>query len=228
MILDNTYMAHTPKKAPVKHADHKVSSFTVKEAIQFGWKTFKQNWKFLVVAYAAIYAVGYIPNVLQDFVKGDNVETVNFIIAIIGWIFQMIVGIGVIVITLKYVDGKIPEFADIYKHYALFFNYFLGYLLYIAVVILGFVLLIIPGIYLAIKYQFTTYLIVDKKMGPLEAFKMSGRLTNGIKMKLFYLGLIFMGLSILGLITFGIGFLVIGPVIALATAYVYRKLSPTK
>jgi uncharacterized membrane protein len=130
------------------------------------------------------------------------------------------------VISLKIVDGKKPEFADIYKHYNLLLNYFLGSLLYGLVIIAGFILLIIPGIYWGIKYQFITYLIIDKKMGPLEAFKKSGKLTNGVKMKLFWLGIAFIGITIVGMLLIGIGLIVAWPVIALAAAHVYRKLSP--
>lgn len=201
------------------------NSFTIKEALSYGWETFKANWQFLILAFVIIFVAGTIPGLLRDSLQEDF-PAAGIAFSIIGWIVQMITGIGVIVIALKYVDKKKPELADIYQHYNLLLNYFLGSFLYGLVVIAGFILLIVPGIIWGIKYQYTTYLIIDKKMSPLEAFKRSGKITQGMKLKLFYLGVIFIGITIIGMLLLGIGLIVAWPIVSLATAYVYRKLEP--
>lgn len=200
------------------------NKFTVKEALLFGWETFKKNWQFLISVFVIVLLATWVPGWLKDWAD-DNVPWISFLFSILGWIIQMITSIGVIVISLKFVDKKKAEIADIYKHYGLLLNYFLGSLLYGVVVIAGLILLIVPGVIWGIKYQYTTYFIVDKKMSPLDAFKKSGRITQGVKMKLFYLGLAFIGITLAGMLLFGIGLLVAWPVVSLAGAYVYRKLS---
>jgi hypothetical protein len=199
--------------------------FTIKEAILFGWEKFKKNWQFLIEFFVTIIIASVIPDWLHSWAR-DNFPNSSFLFSIIGWIVQMITGIGVIVISLKLVDGKKPGFKDIYKDYNLLLNYFLGSLLYGIVVIVGLILLVVPGIYWGIKYQYTTYLIIDKKMGVWEAFKKSGQLTHRVKLKLFLLGLCYIGITIVGVLLVGIGLLISWPVIALSSAYVYRKLSP--
>ena len=200
-------------------------AFTVREAISYGWKTFKKNWQFLLITFAIVIVAGMVPNWLHDWSK-EHMPAVSFIFSILSWVIQMITSIGIIVISLKFVDGKKPQFKDLYQHYPLFLNYFLASLLYGVVVIAGFILLIVPGIIWGIKYQFITYLVVDKGMSPMEAFKKSGHLTQGNRMKLFYLGLSFMGLTIVGILLAGVGLVIVWPIISLAGAYVYRKLSP--
>ncbi len=199
--------------------------FTISESLGYGWKTFKKNWQFLVMTFVIVMVVGMIPNWLHDWSR-ENLPATSFVFSIIGWLIQMVTSIGVIIISLKFVDHKKPEVADLYKHYNLLMNYFLGSLLYGLVTVAGFILLIVPGIIWGIKYQYTTYLIIDKKMGPIEAFKKSGKLTKGVKMKLFWLGLAFIGVTILGVLALGFGLIIAWPVISLAGAYVYRKLSP--
>jgi uncharacterized membrane protein len=91
-------------------------------------------------------------------------------------------------------------------------------------VAIGFVFLIVPGIYLAVKYQFYDYLIVDKGMGPIEAIKRSGVLTEGVKWNLVLFWLALVGINILGMIALGVGLIATVPVSWLANAYVYRRL----
>ena len=205
----------------------KLHTFSIKESLNFGWKTFKANWQFLVIAFIIVLAALMIPSWLRDWSK-TNLPAVSFLFTIIEWAMQMITGIGIIVISLKFIDGKKPAIEDIYKHYPLLLNYFLGSLLYGIITLLGFILLVIPGIIWGIKYQYTTYLIVDKGMSPLDAFKKSGNITQGHRVQLLLLGLSFMGITILGLIFLGFGLIVAWPIISLSGAFVYRKLSPIK
>ena len=91
-------------------------------------------------------------------------------------------------------------------------------------VAVGLILLIIPGIYLAIKYQFFSFLIVDKNMGIMESFKKSEEMTQGVKMNLLLFSLALAGINILGALVFLVGLIVTIPTTVMATVYVYRKL----
>ncbi len=51
-------------------------------------------------------------------------------------------------------------------------------------VAVGLMLLIVPGIYLGLKYQFYGYAIADKGIGPIDALKESDRMTEGAKQNL--------------------------------------------
>lgn len=201
------------------------SSFTIKQSLNYGWNAFKKNWQFLIVVFVIVTLIGMIPSWLHDWAR-DNMPNVSFAFSIISWIVQMVTGIGVIVICLRIVDGKKPKLNDIYIHYPMLLNYFLGSLLYGLVTIGGLFLLIIPGIIWGIKYQYTTYLIIDQGMSPIEAFKKSGKITQGQKMKLFWLGFFYIGITLLGILAVGIGLIISWPIIALSTAFVFRKLSP--
>ena len=200
------------------------NSFSIKESLNFGWNTFKKNWQFLVQVFIIVTLLSIVPSYLHDW-SVQNLPSVSFIFSILGWVAQMVTGIGVIVICLKFVDHKKAKFSDIYQHYNFLLSYFLGSLLYGLIIVAGLILLVIPGIYFAIKYQFFSYFIVDNKMGPWEAIKASGKITDGVKWKLVLLGIIFAGIMILGVLIFGVGVLIAWPVVSLAGAFVYRKLS---
>ena len=84
--------------------------------------------------------------------------------------------------------------------------------------------MIIPGIIWAIKFQFYDYLIIDKKLGPIEALKKSAVITKGAKGNLFVFGLLLGGINLLGAICLLIGLFAAIPTTLVAKAFVYRKL----
>ncbi len=104
------------------------------------------------------------------------------------------------------------------------FRYLLASLLYAIIVVLGFLLFIIPGIYFSLKYQFFAYFIVDKNAKVMDSFKMSAKLTDGVKGKLMGLGFASIGVMILGILALLVGIIPASIVISLATAYVYETL----
>jgi uncharacterized membrane protein len=134
-------------------------------------------------------------------------------------------------------DGHVYKFSDMFvlpnqetiNHIA---NYIIGYVLYILAILVGFILLIIPGIYVAIRFQFVPNLLVDKKMKFKEAFAMSTKMTEDIKWKLIGFGLL-QGLIGIGVILAGLIALIVGVIPAvfivfgwmmLANVGLYRKL----
>lgn len=81
----------------------------------------------------------------------------------------------------------------------------LANLLVVALIVLGFFALIIPGIIIACRLVFVSYIIMDKKLDPIEAVEMSWRLTRGHGWKIFFMGIISFFLIIFGLIMLIVG-----------------------
>ena len=88
----------------------------------------------------------------------------------------------------------------------------------------GFILLIVPGIIWAIKYQFAQYLVIDKGYKPIEAIKKSGQITKDAKWSLLLLGLLSGLINVLGAIALVVGLFATVPTTMVAKAFVYRKL----
>lgn len=217
---------------------------SIKEALRFGWETFKKYPWFLI---GVTLIVGVIPYVIQYLLQLPFQSNPPMVGADLDpryqqeWNPMMLIGtiasslvsayltIGVIRISLKLIDGKKPEFADLYSAKAEeFIRYILGSLLYALIIVAGYILLIIPGIIFQIKYQYYNYLIIDKARSPMDAIKESGKITQGYKWKLFLFGIVIALVTLLGLLALVVGILVAAPVTGLAQAYVYRKLASQK
>ena len=81
----------------------------------------------------------------------------------------------------------------------------LANLLVFALVVLGLFALIIPGIIIGCRLAFVTYIIMDKKLDPIEAVEMSWRLTRGHGWKIFFMGFVSIFIVIFGLLMFIVG-----------------------
>ena len=81
----------------------------------------------------------------------------------------------------------------------------LANLLVFALVILGLFALIIPGIIIGCRLVFVSYIIMDKKLDPIEAVELSWKLTKGHGWKIFYMGFVSFFILIFGLIMLFVG-----------------------
>jgi len=196
----------------------KEKNFEVSQALSFGWEKTKANFWLMIGAAFVLVASGMIPSMIfnKTFIWGTNV---------LAWLLGAVFGVGLIKIILKIEENKK---ASMDEFFSLTTNQFLDYLvtsLLLAVItIVGFILLIIPGIIFSLKYQFALYLILDKKMKPLEAIKKSGEITKGYLWPLFQLWLASIVIVAIGALLVGVGLLVAVPIVVLAQTYVYKKL----
>lgn len=81
----------------------------------------------------------------------------------------------------------------------------LANLLVFALVILGCFALIIPGIIIACRLAFVSYIIMDKKLDPIEAIELSWKLTKGHGWQIFFMGFVSIFIVIFGFIMLIVG-----------------------
>jgi uncharacterized membrane protein len=190
------------------------------ESLRFGWETFKKDPYFLMGVFIAISVATGILERVSDSMDGLPGLLVDLACLAV----DFLLAIGVIVIVLKLVDGKRPEFADVFNRIHLILNYGAAAILYGLMIVVGLVFFIVPGVYLAVRFHFFGYFVVDREAGPIEALKMSSDLTEGVRMELFAFGLLLLMLLFAGLCFFLVGVFVALPVASLAMGYVFRYL----
>lgn len=212
-------------------------NFSISEALSFGWEKFKENPFFWIVV-VLISSVISNGNSFVNLALGDDAIEKAFnqnpflglnlmLLYILFIVINIIISMGLIKLYLNVLDKKPLEFSVLFSQVdGMKFLKFVWATLRVGLLaLLGFVLLIVPGIYWSIKYGWVPYLVIDKpdiKVG--EAFKLSAEMTEGIKWQLLLAGLLQLGLVIVGVIALFVGILVVIPVIALMDVYIYRTL----
>jgi hypothetical protein len=91
-------------------------------------------------------------------------------------------------------------------------------------IMIGFLLLILPGIYLSIGYCMTIPLIVDRKMSPWQAMEASRKAVHEEWWKIFGLFLVLGLIVFLASLPLGLGLIWVWPMFVVCGALVYRTL----
>lgn len=193
--------------------------------MQFGWDITKSNIGFFIGLLIVAGLIQYVPDIVATIIEADA-PALSLIIRIASFVLSVIIGMGLIKICLRFCDGEKGEFSDLFSCYPLFFKYLVGSILYGVIVVVGLILLIIPGIVWAIKFQFFDYLIVDKGLGPIDALEKSSDITRGVKWDLFLFAILLGIINLMGFLCLVVGLFVTIPVTMVAIAFVYRKLLP--
>ncbi len=199
------------------------SKFSKGEALSFGWNTMKDNLGFLIGLLIVVMLIYSVPSAIGKWLT-KSVPALSAFIDIISWVLEMVIGMGLIRIALKFCDNEHGKFRDLFSCFPLFFKYLFSSIVYGLIVLGGVILLVIPGIVWAIKFQFFSYFIVDEGLGPIEALERSRTITTGVKWDLFVFGLLVGAINLLGALCLLIGLFATIPTTMVAMAFVYRKL----
>jgi len=116
------------------------------------------------------------------------------------------------------------QFSDFFRGFNYFLPLFLASLASTLLVSIGLVLLLIPGIYLAICYMFTTFLVIDYRMEFWQAMEISRKIISRNWFAFFLFALVLCFVNLLGALAFGIGLLVTLPVTSCAVAVAYKEI----
>lgn len=180
------------------------------QALSDGWKQFMRRPWYLLGMALAIFGIFAMT-------AGDNSAVTALSYIVYG---------GFVAVLLKHSNGGTITFDDLFdvvdKRWIYFA--FLG-IIKSALIFIGLLCFVVPGIYLAIRWMFAELLVIDKGMRPMEALKASSEMTEGVRGKLFLYALVSILLMLAGLLALVIGAVVAGIVLQLASIRLYKDLS---
>jgi uncharacterized membrane protein len=131
---------------------------------------------------------------------------------------------GYTIAAFRILSGQPLQFGDFFKGFNYFLPLFLASFASGLLVGVGFVLLIIPGIYLAIGYMLTTFLVIDHRMEFWQAMETSRKIVTKNWFSFFGFALLLGLVNLLGALALGVGLLVSIPVTACAAAVAYKEI----
>jgi uncharacterized membrane protein len=149
---------------------------------------------------------------------------VAFCLNLVNQVVGIFLNLGLIRVCLNLVSGKAVDVSQLFGEGRKLVRACIASLIFGIVFAIGLLLLIVPGVYIALRYGQFLYAIVDKDLGIKEAFEYSSTLTKDNRMSIFVYWILAVLVVIAGLLVFCVGVFVAFPIVTIASAVVYRWL----
>ena len=191
----------------------------------------REAWDTVSGAKGAIWGALFISGVISFVgtailkrLLGDS-QQMQMVGSLLMWPLTAPMYMGVYMMGVRRAAGMPIRASDVFRYLSPYnANVLFVQLATLFAIVVGFVLLIIPGIYLSISYTFAGALVVDKGLSPLEAMEASRKAVGHqwwkIAWFMFMVGLVVFG----GFLLLGIGLIWAAPTAGIAVGILYRKM----
>ncbi len=199
-------------------------SISIRPAVNFAWRTFKRRCGLFAAILVAV-CVGWVA--LEVIViAGQRVGIVLWVAAHLAFlIFFAGIQVGFLRICLALYDGGEPTFADTFAPLRTSLKFLAGQVAYLLMVVMGAALLIVPGVYLGVRYFLFAFYMAGDEPDLADGFEESATLTSGRMICLSSILVALFLLNAIGACLLGLGLFVTVPVSVLVMTAVYRQLS---
>lgn len=194
-------------------------------ALQLSWDLLKANLPILVTTHGAFLLIQLVFQLISSVAEQNGQPFAVMAIALGSTAAQWFLTIGLIIVTLQVARGQQPEFGVMFSGGPWFARVAVANLLFGLMVGLGFVLFIVPGIYLALRFWPFQYFIIDRDCSISESFSLAGQFTEGNKMSCFALGCIGVVVFLAGLLMLCVGLFFAYPVIMMMWTVAYLMMT---
>ncbi len=206
--------------------------FSVGNLIKISWQMTRgvkrSLWAGIIIMFLMLFALGIgVVYLLAYF----GARTTTLAITWLNLLSQLFIAAlsitflaGLIHITIRRSAGRPFSWRLVFSGFSRLGSIVTAGLLMLLLVVGGFFLLVLPGVYLAIGYSLTLPLIVDRGVGPWEAMEMSRRAVHQKWWPIFGAYLLMYLVCFLSMVPFGIGLLWTVPMFFMLTGVTYRLL----
>lgn len=199
------------------------STLDIGDAFRAGWRGFIANIVPLIVVALIVWVVSGLVNLWANQTAG----LVQFLWQVLAFFVSQVVSIVWIALALAIIDGRDISADSLLPSGGVLLSYIIASFLFTLMLAVGLVLLIVPGLIVAVVFGLYGWAVVDKSLDPMEALRHSSRITQGNRWQLFGFILVAIALNIVGVLLLIIGVLVTSAITLIAAAHVYRQLDGT-
>jgi uncharacterized membrane protein len=168
---------------------------------------------------------GFVGFTLVVFLINIAIAKINQSASPVGTLISLLISgplnAGFLIVAFKLLRNRATTFGDFFRGFNNFLPLFLVSLVSSVMIGIGFVLLLIPGIYLAVAYTFALPFVLEKKMNFWDGMEFSRKLISKHWFSFFGFAFVLVLLNLAGALLLGFGLLVTIPlsVCAIAAAY---------
>ena len=132
--------------------------------------------------------------------------------------------VGIIFVGVAIASDRPAKPTSIFSWYGKTVKLFITYFLMGLMIMLGMLLLVLPGIYLAVAYQLALPLVADKDLGPWEALETSRKAITHKWFTFFSLWVVAVLATMASMVLLGIPLIWVLPAVIVGLGIVYRNI----
>lgn len=208
--------------------DFRARKFSAGQALSEAWDLTRgvkaPIWGGLLITYGVSLMLIKVLTALTAITGAGEGALLNVIGRMISSALSVLFTAGLMFMGIKRATGREVVWKDVFSGFDVTGKVLIASLLQGVLVLIGFMLLVLPGIYLMMGYMLTLPLIIDKKMSPWQAMETSRKAIHTVWWKVF--GLYFIILLVVGIsaIPLGIGLIWTAPMSVILCGVVYAYL----
>ncbi len=208
--------------------------FTISEILKEAWTLMKGAKRYIlggtIIMYIILFAFGALMAVIQGVVFGSSHEHMaaaagfQFLTQLVSMAISYPMTAGIMMIGIRRSVGLPIDLSLLFGYFGRVIPLVLMSLLSMVLVVIGFLLLVIPGIYLGVSYIMAMPLVVEKNLGPWRALETSRKAVTKKWFSIFGLFFVIGLISMVSMIPLGIGLIWTIPMASLAFGILYRTI----
>jgi len=196
----------------------------MRHAFEFAWPVFKKRFGLFTAVLLTILAAWVVLEIVV--IAGQRFGILLWAVMHLSFlIFVAGVELGLLQICRALSDGKVPKFADTFAYLPLGTKFLAAQILYLFMVVIGLLLLVLPGVYLGVRYALFGFCFADGETNLLRCFQQSAILSKGATIGLLRILAALLVLNLLGASLLALGLFITVPLSVLVMTDIYRQLT---
>lgn len=196
---------------------------SIRQAFNFAWPIFRKRFGLFTAVLMTIFGAWVTLEIVV--IAGQRLGILFWAVAHLAFlIFVAGMEVGFLRVCLALSDGREPQFADTFAHLTLGLKFLTGQILYLLMVVIGLLLLIVPGVYLGVRYAMFGFCLAAGETNLARCFQQSAILSTRATPFLLRVLVVLLILNVLGASLLGLGLFISVPLSVLLLAAAYQQL----
>jgi hypothetical protein len=197
---------------------------SIHQAFNFAWPIFRKRFGLFTAVLLTIFSAWVTLEIVV--IAGQRFGILLWAVAHLAFlIFVAGMEVGFLRMCIALSEGREPQFADTFAHLTFGLKFLTGQILYLLMVVIGLLLLIVPGVYLGVRYAMFGFCLAAGETNLARCFQQSAILSTDAKPFLLRVLVVLLILNVLGASLLGLGLFISIPLSVLVLAAAYQQLS---
>lgn len=207
------------------------SSYSIASSFNSGWKKFKEKPILYLGITALIFTISlFSSNSYESIMHYPDIVPPSYdLTTFFAQVLYTYLSLGFMKAAILHMRGEDIDFNSFFQIKLMnIIHYVIATILSSILTMIGLIFLIIPGIHIGLRLVLTSCLIIDKNINFVDAIEESWNITKGKTIDLFLWSLLAFIIILLGLLALVLGLFIAMPVVSIAFAYMYVKITNTE